>query len=136
MSAVLRPDRYSMSAMYAWLKRWGKVCELIRGWHGYPTSDTTYRAVFGGGDAMLPIPDIPSMVIQINAYVLKLPDENMNAVTIWHAWSLNPGGGWWSPGDKALALGINEHTLRSRERRGRELLCQYVGWLDVGSSAM
>lgn len=136
MAAVLRPDRYQMAGMDAWLKRWGKVCELIRGWHGYPTSDTTYRAVFGGGGAMLPIPDIPSTVILINSHILGLPDENSNAVTIWYAWSLNPGGGWWSVADKALVLGINEHTLRSRVRRGKEILCERVGWLDEGSSAM
>lgn len=136
MSAVLRPDRYQMAGMDALLKRWGKVCELIRGWHGYPTSDPLWKAVYGGGGAMLPIPDIPSVVIQINAHICTLPDENSNAVTIWYAWSLNPGGGWWSQSDKALVLGINEHTLRSRVRRGRELLCERAGWLDAGSSAM
>lgn len=130
MSAVLqRPDRYQMAGMDALLKRWGKVCELIRGWHGYPTSDTTYRAVFGGGGSMLPIPDIPCVVVQINAHILRLPDDNCNAITIWYAWQCNPGGGWWSNADKAFALGLNEHTLRSRVRKGRELLCENAGHL-------
>lgn len=118
-----------MAGMDALLKRWGHVCELIRGWHGYPTSDTTHRAVFGGGGSMLPIPDIPAVVVQINAHILKLPDDNANAVTIWYAWQLNPGGGWWGHAEKALALGINEHTLRSRVRRGREILCEKAGHL-------
>lgn len=130
MSAVLRHDRYAMDGMRLLLKRWGSVCELIRGWNAYPTSDTTYRASFGGGgDQRLPIPDVPSVVVQINHYILQLPDENGNAVTITYAWQLNPGGGWWSPADKALVLGINEHTLRSRERRAREILCDTAGHL-------
>ena len=130
MSAVLqRPDRYSMDGMRLLLKRWGSVCELVRNWNSYPTADTTYRAVYGGGGCRLPIPDVPSLVIQVNYYVLKLPDENMNAITIAYAWQLNPGGGWWDWPDKALALGINEHTLRSRERRGREILCETAGHL-------
>lgn len=119
-----------MSGMRLLLVRWGSVCELIRGWNAYPTSDTTHRASFGGGgDCRLPIPDVPSIVVQINHYILQLPDEESNAVTITYAWQLNPGGGWWSPAEKAQVLRINEHTLRSRERRAREMLCDTAGHL-------
>lgn len=119
-----------MAGMNALLKRWGSVCELIRGWNAYPTSDTTHRAAYGGGAAArIPIPDVPSVILQLNHYVLRLPDENGNAITIWYAWQLNPGGGWWGASEKALVLGINEHTLRSRVRRGREILCETAGHL-------
>lgn len=131
MSAVLRdrPDRYAMDGMRLLLKRWGSVCELVRNWNSYPTVSASWRDNIAAGGARCPLPDVPSIVIQVNHYVLKLPDENMNAITIAYAWQLNPGGGWWDWPDKALALGINEHTLRSRERRGREILCETAGHL-------
>jgi hypothetical protein len=131
VSAVLRADRYAMAGMHALLQRWGRTCELIRGWHGYPTSDPSWKAIFGSGGEMLPIPDIQSVVIRINQKIMALPDDNMNAVTIWYAWQMNPGGGWWSTADKALVLGINEHTLRSRVRRAKELLLESAGELTV-----
>lgn len=90
--------------------------------------------MFGGGGEMLPIPDIQSIVVQINQRIMALPDDNQNAVTIWYAWQLNPGGGWWGPAEKALVLGINEHTLRSRVRRAKELLLESAGDLIIDGS--
>lgn len=123
MSAVIdnyKPDRYQMAGIHALLTQWGSVCEQLRNWNGYPTSDTTYRAVFGGSaQSRIPIPDIPTIVVRLNQRILALPDEESNAVTIWYAWQLNPGGGWWSHADKALVLGITEHELRRRVRNGK-----------------
>jgi hypothetical protein len=117
MSAVLRYDRYHMAAMSALLAQWGACCEQIRNWNGFRTGHED-----GGDGSHIPIPDIPAIVVKMNQKILALPDESSNAVTIWYAWQLNPGGGWWSHADKALVLGINEHTLRSRVRRAKELL--------------
>lgn len=133
MSAVLqRPDRYAMAGIHALLSQWGSVCEKIRNWNGYPTSDTTYRAVFGGsGQARIPIPDIPTIVVKMNQKIMALPDIESNAVTIWYAWQLNPGGGWWGPAEKALVLNISEHELRKRVRMAKERLLARCGDLTV-----
>lgn len=116
MSAVLRTDRYQMAGMHALLSQWGAVCEQIRNWNGFPTSSAFCGR---GGGSHIPIPDIPTIVIRINAKVLALPDAESNAVTIWYAWQLNPGGGWWGPAEKALVLGVSEHELRRRVREAK-----------------
>jgi hypothetical protein len=120
MNAQLRPDRYQLAGIHAMLTQLGAVCEQLRNWNGYPTSDPTYRAIFGGsGQARIPIPDIPTLVVRLNAKILALPDSESNAVTIWYAWQLNPGGGWWGPAEKALVLGVSEHELRRRVREAK-----------------
>jgi hypothetical protein len=126
MSAVYhydRYDRYQMAGMRALLRKWGSICEQARNWNGYPTSDTTYRARLGAGYGMrLPICEIPSFAVQLSAEVMKLPDEQCNAVTIWYAHNFNFAGAWLTVEDKALMLRISVDTLRSRERAGRERL--------------
>ncbi len=112
-----------MAGMRAVLKKWGAICEHVRLWNAYPSSDTTYRARLGGGPSnRLPIPEIPSFAVQMSEQVMKLPDDEGNAVTIWYCHTFNPAGQWWSPGDKALVLGMCERTLRDQERAGRERL--------------
>jgi hypothetical protein len=113
-----RPEQFDkalIAEMGALLWQWGRVSEMSRNWTGFRTGHE-------GGGLGLPIPNIPSIVIQVGLQVRRLPDDYSNAVTIWYAWHLNPGGGWWSNADKALALGLNEHTLKSRVRRAKELL--------------
>lgn len=123
MSAVLRYDRYQMAGMRALLRKWGAICEQARNWNGYPSSDTTYRARLGHGFSQrLPICEIPSFAVQLSAEVMKLPDEQCHAVTIWYCHSFNFAGQWLTASDKALLLGISEDTLRTRERLGRERL--------------
>lgn len=130
MNAAVRPDRYQMAGMNALLSQWGAVCEQLRNWNGYPTSDPTYRAIFGGGQSSrIPIPDIPTIVVRMNQKILALPDDDSNAVTIWYAWQLNPGGGWWGPAEKALVLNITEHELRRRVRNAKERLISSCGEL-------
>jgi hypothetical protein len=118
-----RFDRYHMAAMGALLAQWGSVCEQQRNWSGYPTGHEN------GDGSGIPIPDIPTIVVRINQKIMALPDESSNAVTIWYAFQMNTKGGWWTPTDKALVLGINEHTLRSRVRRAKELLLISAGEL-------
>lgn len=120
MVAVLneRPqqfDRFQIAGIGALLWKWGQVSELSRNWTGFRTGHE-------GGGLGLPIPNIPSIVIKVGLQVRRLPDDYSNAATIWYAWQLNPGGGWWGPAEKALVLGINEHTLKSRVRRAKELI--------------
>lgn len=123
MSAVLRYDRYQMAGMRALLRKWGAICEQARNWSGYPSSDTTYRARLGSGPgSRLPICEIPSFAVQLSNQVLKLPDAERDAVTIWYCHTFNFAGQWLSTPDKALLLGICEDTLRHRERAGRERL--------------
>jgi hypothetical protein len=119
VSAPLREryDRYELAAIHALLSQWGAICEQQRNWSGYPTGHE-------GNGSGLPIPDIPTIAVRINQKIMALPDDEQNAVTIWYAWQCNPGGGWWSPEDKALVLGINIHTLRSRVRKAKCLLLQ------------
>lgn len=115
MSAVLRYDRYQMAAISALLWQWGRVSEMVRNWSGYRTGHE-------GGGLALPIPNIPSVCVQLSEHIRALPIDYSNAVTIWYAWEMNPGGGWWGKAEKAQVLGINEHTLRSRVRHAKELL--------------
>ena len=123
MSAVLRVDRYQMAGMRALLRKWGSICEQARNWNGYPSMDTTYRARLGPGYAKrLPICEIPSFAVQLSHEVMRLPDMERDAVTIWYCHTFNFAGQWLSNRDKALLLGIAEDTLRTRERAGRERL--------------
>jgi hypothetical protein len=125
MSAVLqqRYDRYAMAGMRALLRKWGAICEQARNWNGYPSMDTTYRARLGPGyGRRLPICEVPSFAVQLSREVMKLPDDESNAVTIWYCHTFNFAGQWLSTRDKALLLGICEDTLRCRERAGRERL--------------
>jgi|SRR5687768_10518437 hypothetical protein len=125
MSAVLkteRPDRYQMAGMRALLRKWGAICEQARNWNGYPSSDTTYRAVFGGSGNRLPICEVPSFAVQLSHEVMRLPDVERDAVTMWYCFTFNFAGQWLAASEKALLLGISEDTLRSRERAGRERL--------------
>lgn len=123
MSAVLRYDRYQMAGMRALLRKWGAICEQARNWSGYPSMDTTYRARLGPGYGQrLPICEIPSFAVQMSNQVMKLPDEERDAVTIWYCHTFNFAGQWLSTRDKALLLRITEDTLRYRERLGRERL--------------
>jgi hypothetical protein len=116
VNAQLRPDRYQLAGIHALLSQWGAVCEQLRHWNGYPTV-TSFLQEAGG--ARFPIPDIPAIVVRMNQKILALPDDESNAVTIWYAWQLNPGGGWWGPADKALVLGVSEHELRRRVREAK-----------------
>lgn len=125
MSAVIsypRPDRYQMAGMRALLRKWGAICEQARNWSGYPSSDTTYRAVFGGSGSRLPICEIPSFAVQLSHEVMRLPNVERDAVTIWYCHTFNFAGQWLTVQDKALLLAISEDTLRGRERAGRERL--------------
>lgn len=123
MNAVLRPDRYQLAGMRALLRKWGAICEQARNWSGYPSSDTTYRARLGSGIGQrLPICEIPSFAVQLSNQVMKLPDLERDAVTIWYCHTFNFAGQWLSIRDKALLLDIGEDTLRSRERSARERL--------------
>ncbi len=115
MSAVLNYDRYQIAAIGALLWKWGRVSEMARNRSGYRTGHE-------GSGLGLPIPNIPSFCVQLSKHINALPDDYSNAVTIWYAWELNPGGGWWSKPEKAMVLGISEHTLRSRVRRAKEML--------------
>ncbi len=110
------PDRYQLAGIHHLLKWWGAVTESTRNWSGYPSSDTTYRAAHGRGGASnrLPIPDIPTVVVRVNAEVLKLPSLESEAVMIWYAFSVKEGGGYWTPADKAAALDLSEKELRQR----------------------
>lgn len=120
-----RPDGHQISVMRAMLKKWGAICEASRNWSGYASTDTTYRAAFGaggGGEKRLPIPGIPSFAIQLSAAVLRLPDIQCNAVTIWYAHHWNAERVWLTPEDKAKILGIDVHSLRYHERQGRDQL--------------
>lgn len=126
MNAVLSParyDRYAMAGMRALLRKWGAICEQARNWNGYPSMDTTYRARLGPGFGQrLPICEIPSFAVQMSAQVMRLPDVEGNAVTVWYAHNFNMAGQWLTAEDKAQLLGVSLDTLRSRERAGRERL--------------
>lgn len=115
---------HALSVMRAVLTRWGAICELARGWNGYPSSDTTYRAAFGMGGAgkRIPIPNIPAFAVQMSDAVMKLPDEEGNAVTIWYAHHFNAEGRWLEKEDKALILGIGVKALSYRVAKGRQML--------------
>lgn len=127
-----QPDGLQISVMRAMLTKWGSICEASRSWNGYPSADTTYRAAFGrggGGEKRLPIPGVPSFAIQLSAEVMKLPDEEGNAITIIYAHHFNAANEWMTPGDKARLLGIGLKALRYRERCGIEklvILAPYV----------
>jgi hypothetical protein len=128
VNAVVKPDhyhfhKYQMAGMRALLRKWGAICEQARNWNGFPTSDTTYKARLGSGyGSRLPICEIPSFAVQMSAEVMKLPDDESNAVTLWYAHNFNVVGQWLTTQDKALILGVSQDTLRSRERTGREKL--------------
>ncbi len=120
-SLSAKVERYDLERMHALLYLWGRVCEQVRHWNGYPSMDTTHRALFGrgGSGSRLPIPEIPSVVVQLNAKVLTLPDEECNAVTIWYAYNANPHKGRWTLADKALVLNLTEQQLRRRVMRAK-----------------
>jgi hypothetical protein len=116
-------DNHQMSVMRAVLTKWGAICELSRNWNGYPTSDTTYRAAFGrGGGKRLPIPNIPAFATLTSGEVMKLPDDEGNAVTIWYAHHFNAQGQWLTGADKAMLLHVCPRTLRYRVREGEQTL--------------
>jgi hypothetical protein len=122
MNAV-RYDRYQMASIRALLRKWGAICEQARNWNGYPSCDTTYRARLGSGySARLPICEIPSFAVQLSNEVMKLPDDESNAITLWYAHNFNAAGQWMTIEDKALILRVSVDKLRSRERAGRERL--------------
>lgn len=120
----MTPDRYQLAGMHAMLCLWGSVCETVRNWNGYPSSDTTYRAAFGrgGNTASLPIPDIPTIVVRLNAKVLSLPEDHLEAVTLWYAFNAKPANGRWTIADKASVLGLTEQQLRRKVTRAKVLL--------------
>lgn len=70
----------------------------------------------------LPICEIPSFAVQLSHQVMKLPDAERDAVTIWYCHTFNFAGQWLSTDDKALLLRVSVDTLRTRERAGRERL--------------
>lgn len=109
------PDRFQLAGIHSMLCLWGAVCESMRHWNGYPSSDTTYRAFHGAGGSgrRLPIPDIPTIVVQLNAKVMALPEEQLEAVTAWYCFNS------LKPAEKAIALGLTEQQLRRKVTKAR-----------------
>jgi hypothetical protein len=123
-SHVVDVQPVEMFRMRQLLTRWGVVCERVRRWHGYPTADTTYRAQFGrGGEGRrIPLCDIPSFATRLSNELLKLPQVESDAITLWYCWHFSADGRWLTAADKGRLIGVSGSTLRDRELSGRRSL--------------
>jgi hypothetical protein len=115
-------DRHEMGELIDALKRWGRYLEKLREWHGYPQIENCYKAFFGPSarhSQRIPIPDMDSEVVVLNAKILCLGDDQFEAIGIWYGLSVKETGGYWTGEEKARLLQIPFETLRSRVKAAR-----------------
>lgn len=121
-----RDRRYAnldREALNAELNAWGRWMERHADFSGFPSMDNLQRAIYGAGGGQaghrILCLEMPVGVYTTHQRVLKLDDEQQEAVTAWYVVRLKPDGTLWTLAEKCLRLQVTEQALRQRVSRAR-----------------
>jgi hypothetical protein len=119
ISRLTLTEKRSLNAI---LNRWGNWMEKHSHFDGYP--GVNILEAYIGSDAGVPGHRILCLEMPIDVYtthqrVIRLPEQEREAVWLWYVPRVKENGTLWSVGERCEIAGITEETLRKRVSRAR-----------------
>lgn len=116
-------ERYELQGIDRELNAWGRWNERHMDFEGYPgiSALEAWRAGRGGGSPGHKILclDMPDAVYAVHGRVLRLSEQDREALWIWYVIRVKPDGTLWPLEHKCRTAGITEAALRQRVHRAR-----------------
>lgn len=119
-------DRLFRRALEGELNRWGKWIETHSDYEGYPGVNILVAFLLGrgGGTAghRILCLDMPTDVYAVHGRVVRLPEEQQEALWLYYVTRLKPNGTLWTLTERCVRAGVSEHQLKVRLTSARERL--------------
>lgn len=119
-------DRLFRRALEGELNRWGKWIENHCDYEGYPGVNVLVGFLLGrgGGTAghRILCLDMPTDVYAVHGRVVRLPEEQQEALWLYYVTRLKPNGTLWTLPERCARAGVSEEDLKARLSSARERL--------------
>jgi hypothetical protein len=119
-------DRLFRRALEGELNRWGKWIETRGDYEGYPGVNILVAFLLGrGGGAAghrILCLDMPTDVYAVHGRIVRLPDDQQEALWLYYVTRLKPNGTLWTLGERCKRAGVSEEDLKARLSAARERL--------------
>ena len=123
MSVTSIMDRYMRNAIDGELNRWGRWIERNADYTGHPGVNALVAQFYGMGGGTpghrILCLDMPDHIYATHGRILRLTENEREAVYLFFAVKLKPDGTLWTVGERCRISGIKEESLRRRLARAR-----------------
>lgn len=119
-------DRLFRRALEGELNRWGKWIEAHSDYEGFPGVNVLVAFLMGRGGGVsghkILCLDMPADVYAVHGRVVRLPDEQQEALWLYYVTRLKPNGTLWTLDERCQRARVSQDQLRARLTAARERL--------------